>query len=259
MKILKGSSLLNDIAYDLRSSAIKFYGKKYEWVIDKVLKETLAYEWNDESLSEVINDVLGLPKDVLSSVLLEHEDSLKGFHLTSLNKKFIIKNIKNIIVVKNIGEDLEVKENLAHELYGHGVCSIINPYIKINGIYYMRNGITYSSNKKEINRTANEGFIELFASLITKDKYPKYQLNKCTYPKAVEVATQIFKYENKEEIIKLMVEGKGDISKIFNFDDYSNWYELSNLLELSIEDSDYDDDIDEMIDRYIKRKKYKRG
>lgn len=257
MIILKGTNLLNDMALEMKEYATMFYGKEYKKLIDQVYEKTSAYEYTDnDTFTEILSELTGKKEEELDEFVKKYLNDINGFFIKQGDYRWFIKNTYNTILIKNDGNFLQMKENLCHELYGHSVCSINRPSTKIGGIYYFRNGIAYnSSDRRELNRIANEGFIELFATLMIQMKNPEYVLNKENYRKAVEVASIIYEIEGHEKLVDLMVKGKGDISKVFYKENPAEWYKLAYYLDRTIETTAFDDQIDEITKKYVLRKR----
>ncbi len=250
---LKGTNLLSDIAIDLYPSSLKFYGDKYKAIIDTTLNRTVLYEWNDESAYEVIRDITNGKVDCNEAEeLAEKHKNSYGLHYIS--KKFFT-GLKHFVVIKNVDDKDELASLLAHELYGHAVCSDYNTYMVNDGYLCSRNGIDFLNIKNGVllNQQANEGMIEYIASQIMHIYSPNFKRpkNNYVYNDAVEVARLIFKYIDKETMLKLLVEGKGSIEKIFDKDNVYSWRGLSQELE------NKKPDIDEYLDGFVKRYKYR--
>ncbi len=249
---LKGTNLLSDLAIDLYPSSLKFYGNKYKTIIDSTLSRTILYEWNNESPYEVISDITkGKVNSSEAEILAEkHKDSY-GLHYIS---RSLFTGIKHFVVVKNVSNKDELAALLAHELYGHAVCSDYNTYMVKDGYYSSRNGIDFLNLKNGvlINQQANEGMIEYIALQIMHIYSPNFKRpkNNYVYNDAVEVARQIFKYIDKETMLELLVKGKGSIEKLFDKENVYSWRALSQELE------NKKPDIDEYLDGFVKRYKY---
>ncbi len=253
IKTLKGTSLLSDIAIELYPSALKFYGDKYKFIIDDTLNRTVLYEWTKESPIEIIRDITKenvKPNQIKS--LIEKEQTTFGFHYLGQR---LFTGIEHFVVAKPVPNKDELRAILAHELYGHAVCSDYNTYVRNEGHLCLRNGIILANLKSDdlINNQAGEGMTEYIAMQIMQIYKPSFKRpkNQYSYNDGVEVASQLFKYVGKEKMLELLALGKGSIENLFDKENVYSWRGLASELESK------EPDVDEYLDKFVKRYKYK--
>ena len=253
MRLVNDAKILEGLANELYPYAQQYYGHEYESVIDCTLQNSVLCNWHDEPLDEIIDMVVGKKRGNEAFKILYDSIDRKGLYLYN-PKPF---QSEHIIIVKT-GKNENINKNvLTHELYGHAVCSTINPFVNsIDGLgLCQRNGINIFNckNGNDINLSANEGLIQFMAECILKLQNPNYKvpagLNVYYHPTIV--AEQLFKYIGADKMKRLLVKYEGNINYLFDHDDRTKW----DLLEKELEKPN--PNIDEYIDQFIKRYKYK--
>ena len=132
--------------------AIEFYGSKYKHIIEEVLDHTEFKILDDDA----------------------NKHRQGGYFY-----KIIGMDFTHEIAMRNIEDPLYRQAILTHELFGHAVLSHEQPFTKIDGTLYIRNGICLRKcfgDEKSINLMANEGMVEYIASHIMKLYEPSYKI-----------------------------------------------------------------------------------
>lgn len=242
---IKGNKDLNDMALELYPSALKFYGTKYKETIDLAIKNTILYKSNNA-------DIIGFLTYELKQENIRNIPDLKNSNFPGFYSKSNNLNEPAYIIIKDDSPKI-MKHILAHELYGHAVCSEHKPIILHNGLPHIRNGIQFCNtiNSMFINNNSNEGLIEYIALNIMKC-YNQSNESMSDYKDSLIVATQLFKYIGKDKMLDLLVLNNGNIELLFDEENPNSWKNLSKKLENN--NSDFDDDLDSFIKRYKYRK-----
>lgn len=144
VNLIKGDKEATDIIVNgLLKYAIDFYGKEYEDIIIQAIREISFYELSKhESFDSVIEILTGFPKK-------------KNAHKYNTGCFLYPKNPKsnssyNDIIIYRQTTGLGAYLTIAHELFGHGVCSRINRIVEKDSKIYNRNGIALHSQTGEI-------------------------------------------------------------------------------------------------------------
>lgn len=252
IRVVNGSTILSDKAMELYPYAIQYYGDKYKSIVDSALDKTIIFEWHNEPKEEVFRQTTGIKVSAgnFNNTQIK-EGSVNGFHISNIIPNF---GIQHVVAVKLIGNTDDVSAVLAHELYGHAVCSEKNPVVPKNGMLFNRDGINISGlmTKKVYNEQANEGMIEYIAKNIMSLYKKGYSRpgNAWVYNEAVIVASIMFKYIGKEKMLDLLTLNQGAIEDLFDSSNPESWANLALELEKKHNKIDIDDHIDEFVKRY---------
>lgn len=209
IKVINGSGKVSREKINiLLDSAIEFYGSKYESVILDVVKHTYIYEMSPhENVKKVILDISGRHLNLSYNMP-------KACHLTL---KVLGDTPLSVVIWKPRYHDQDYSI-LAHELYGHAVCSrkklIVNGKFTRNGIslYNMQTGNT----RLEL---LNEGFMEFIAKSIVENTNRNITNNHSKkYDLARKCAEYIVGILGKNLILDDLVEYQGMIEKEYTKD-----------------------------------------
>lgn len=211
VNVLNGDGkLTSEIVNNLLDSALKFYGKKYEDIVIQAIREIDFYELDKrENMDLVISILTGyIPKK-------NAHDNDTGCFLYPKNPNDS-NSYGDVILYRN-GLKKQTYLTLAHELFGHGVCSRINRVIKKDNMLYNRNGIALHGidNSSWQHRILNEGCVDFIAESIINI----YGINTKTcdeYYAAKKTASAIYNYLGKDDFLEAMVSYNYDFENTFD-------------------------------------------
>ncbi len=191
--------LTNRIVNGLLPSALRFYGKEYEDIVIQAVKEIEFYELGKhENMDLVISVLTGcIPKN-------DSHNRDSGCFIYPKNPNSM-SDYGDIIIYKNEFKR-ETYLTVAHELFGHGVCSRINRIIEEDNNLYNRNGIALHGidNSLWINRIMNEGCVDFIAETIV-NYHGMCVKTSDDYSAAKKTAKAIYNYLGREDFLKAMV------------------------------------------------------
>ena len=223
-KNLSGNQKLIDISLELYPYALKFYGEKYKEIIESTLANTELYQWNGIDFKNFLKEELNLSATNVSND--QTKNNLYGVHIQNFNRPK-----KNSIIIRE-SSYMTTKHLLAHELYGHAVCSEYSPIVLHNDFPHERNGIHLTNfiNKEQLNIFSNEGIIE-FIALNIMNLVDKYYIGKKYYINEVDVASVLFSCIGKDKLLDLLVKNNGNIETLFDDKNSDSWQIFSRKLD----------------------------
>lgn len=244
IRVFNGSNILADYATKLYPCALEYYGRKYRSVVDKTIEKSVLYGWTNETANEIVCNILNIEcADKNEKICSENVD---GFYFLNLKSR---NNLERVSVVKIYDDFIFTTMLLCHELYGHGVISMVKPFKCFGNYLYIRNGISIeqriNGERKLINNMLNEGITQYITEEIMK--IYGYNCSNLIYRKEVQIAKILFDTIGKEKMLKILVESKGCISSLFNTDDRDDFYEFSNKIDHKL---DVSSDIEAFVKRY---------
>ncbi len=218
--INSNGEITNHIINTLLDNTIAFYGKKYEDIIMQSIRDVDFYELDKkEDMDMVITVITG---HVVKKGTHKANDGCFLYPKNPLSSC----NYNDTIIYKPY-RGKHAYHTLAHELFGHAVCSRENRIVEKDNKKYNRNGIALHGidNTEWLNRFLNEGAIDFIAESIVKESGIKDKSSDW-YSAGKMSMKKIYDYIGKDNFLKTMV--------LYNYD-------LQQELDSLIEDGYFDE------------------
>ena len=203
----------NHIINTLLDSALEFFGEKYEDIIIQAIREVDFYELSrKENMDRAISTITGhLVKDGTYKYN-------SGCFIYPINPYSTGSCGYNDTIVYRSYMGVQSYQTLAHELFGHTVCSRENRIIKKNNKLYNRNGIALQGidNQECLNRYLNEGAMDFISESILRNCGIKARTS--TYYEVAKMSCErISDYIGKDKFIETLVDYNNDIKEEIDY------------------------------------------